>query len=250
MTPDAPRPRLELDLLGGIALRGLDAAEVDRLLAQPKLVALLAYLAVAGAGGRWQRRDHVVGLLWPELDQSHARGALRKSIHILRTALGSDAIRSRGDEELCLSPEVVGCDVVAFGEDIEHSRLARALERYEGELMPGFHLTGCAEFGQWMDDARSDAREQASAAAWALACRLEEDAEHTKAAKWARRSVRYDRDDERKLRRVLTMLDRLGDRAAALRLYDEFARRLEAEFGAKPSAETEAVVAQLRGTPK
>src|SRR5438876_2900399 len=63
VTPDASSVRLELDLLGGIALRGLDAADADRLLAQPKLVALLAYLAVAGAGGRWQRRDHVVVLL-------------------------------------------------------------------------------------------------------------------------------------------------------------------------------------------
>ena len=45
-------------------------------------------------------------------------------------------------------------------------------------------------------------------------------------------------DDERVLRRALTMLDRLGDRAGALRTYDDFARRLRREFDADPSAET------------
>jgi serine/threonine-protein kinase len=44
------------------------------------------------------------------------------------------------------------------------------------------------------------------------------------------------------------MLERVGDRAGALRLFDEFARRLKVDFDADPSAETLAVVARLRAT--
>jgi DNA-binding SARP family transcriptional activator len=58
--------------------------------------------------------------------------------------------------------------------------------------------------------------------------------------------VRYAWDDERALRRAITLLDRLGDRAGALRLYDEFARRLRAEYDAEPSRETLAMAAALR----
>jgi hypothetical protein len=45
----------------------------------------------------------------------------------------------------------------------------------------------------------------------------------------------------------MTMLDRLGDRAGALRVYTEFARRLKKEFEAEPSRETVALAASLRG---
>ena len=43
------RPTPKLFLLGAVELRGGEAAEVDRLLVQPKVVALLAYLSLAGA---------------------------------------------------------------------------------------------------------------------------------------------------------------------------------------------------------
>ena len=49
------------------------------------------------------------------------------------------------------------------------------------------------------------------------------------------------------LRRALTMLDRLGDRAGALRVYDDFASRLRKEFDAEPSDETRTLIARIRG---
>src|SRR5687768_6336039 len=90
---------IELYLLGGIELRGIDREAADRLLAQPKITALLAFLALSPEQ-RPQRRDRIVALLWPELDQGHARTALRKALHMLRTTLGADAVRNRGDEEV------------------------------------------------------------------------------------------------------------------------------------------------------
>ena len=44
----------------------------------------------------------------------------------------------------------------------------------------------------------------------------------------------------------MIMLDRLGDRAGALQVYDEFAKRLRLQMDAVPSAETAALAEALR----
>lgn len=99
----------------------------------------------------------------------------------------------------------------------------------------------------WLDARRDHLRREAGAAVWALAQRLESDAEFTGAGQIARRAVHFSWDDERMLRRALEMLERLGDRSGALRLYDEFARRMRTEYDASPSTETVALVQRLRG---
>lgn len=237
--------RVELLLLGGIELRGIDRKDSDRLLAQPKLTALLAFLALSPEY-RPQRRDRIVGLLWPELDQPHARTALRKAVHALRSSLGPDALRSRGDEEIGLSAPPVSCDAAELQTAAANGRMLRALELYRGELMPGFHLAGCVEFERWLESERGTARETAAASAWGLARTLENESQLTQAGLMAKRAVQYKWDDERVLRRTLTMLTRIGDHAGALRLYDEFAERMRTEFDAKPSPETIALVDSLR----
>src|SRR5579885_2479669 len=47
---------LSIELLGGVELHGVAPDAAERVLVQPKLVALLAYLALAGATRRYQRR--------------------------------------------------------------------------------------------------------------------------------------------------------------------------------------------------
>jgi DNA-binding SARP family transcriptional activator len=239
-----------LALLGGIELRGPDPAAAESVLVQPKHVALLAYLGVetAGSRGRLQRRDYLVSLFWPELDQSHARAALRRVVHNVRSALGPDVLVSRGDEELGLGEHMLSTDVGAFATAIGGQKLARALELYRGELMPGFHLSGCAKFERWLDSRRDTLRQEAAAAAWVLAQRLESEAAFTLAAKAARRAVEFSWDDERILRHALTMLERLGDRSGALRMFEDFSQRMRAEYDAAPSPETVALVNRLRAS--
>ncbi len=74
---------IALRLFGGLELRGSDGLQLDTVLTQPKRVALLAFLAAA-APHRFHRRDTLLGLLWPELDQEHARAALRQALHSRR----------------------------------------------------------------------------------------------------------------------------------------------------------------------
>jgi DNA-binding SARP family transcriptional activator len=235
-----------LYLLGGIGLRdSADKATVDHLLAQSKVVAMLAYLSLCPPG-RFQRRDRLVGLLWPELDQEHARAALRKALHVVRGALGEGVIATRGDEELTVASDQLWCDAAAFAQACDEGALELALDLYEGELMPGFHLPECGEFDAWLEEQRGSLREQAVSAAWALAEILEKDLKRTLAGQWARRAVQYAGTDERVLRRTMQMLDRVGDRAGALRLYADFTKRIRKELDVDPSPETAALASTLR----
>ncbi len=237
--------KTSLRLFGHIECVTPDGLSANGLLSQPKIVAVLALLAVPSIG-RFVRRDTIVGLLWPELDQAHARAALRKAVHATRAALGSEAILARGDEDIALSEHAIWCDASAFIVATDSVALSQALELYRGDLMPGFHLSGAPEFDQWLSGERLAARERAAAASWALAQTLEGTQDFTNAGRYARRAVRLADNDERALRRALVMLVRLGDQAGAVRLFEEFARQLQADLDMKPSAETLRLVGALR----
>src|SRR2546425_2770560 len=78
---------IELRTLGAVDLRDGDGREVRTVVAQPKRLALLVYLAVARPRG-FHRRDTLLALFWPELDQERGRAALRKAAHVVRQGLG------------------------------------------------------------------------------------------------------------------------------------------------------------------
>src|SRR5438132_10048926 len=108
---------IELRLLGRLSLTG-DGREVRTLLGQPRRLAPLAYLAAATPPG-FHRRDSLLALFWPELDQEHARAALRQALHVVRDALGTNAVASRGDEEIGLDCDRASCDVTRFRRAVE-----------------------------------------------------------------------------------------------------------------------------------
>jgi DNA-binding SARP family transcriptional activator len=233
-----------LYLLGGVSLTGVPG-DSEAVVRQSKVVALLACLALAPSG-TFIRRDRVVGLLWPDLDQTHARAALRKTVHCARGVLGEDAIVGRGDEELALASSLLWVDAVDLLASIERGRLARAVELYRGDLMPGFFLSDCNEFDSWLEEQRTSLRDAAVAACWSLAQHLETGNHGTDASKYAKKVTRLDKANERLLRRAMQMLDRLGDRAGALTIYDEFRRRLMKDLEAEPSPETVKLADALR----
>ena len=119
---------IELRTLGTLDLHSAEGRELHSLLAQPKRIALLAYLCVAQPRG-FHRRDTLLGLFWPDSDQEHARTSLRKSLHLLRRALGDAAIVSRGDEEVAVDFQLVSCDTVAFEGKVKANRRFLTLQR-------------------------------------------------------------------------------------------------------------------------
>src|SRR5579859_3989632 len=236
---------IELQTLGGLDLRTTNGRSVRSLLARPKRLALLAYLAVAAPGG-FCRRDTLLGLFWPDLDEDHARAALRKSLHVLRQVLGAAAVTSCGDDEIGVERTVVSCDAALFLEAEAKGRTAEALDWYGGDFLPGFFLSELPEFEQWVEATRQRFRLKASHA-WVRRADEEEQAGRLgEAARCLERALALEPDDERVLRRLAELLGRQGDRAAAVRIYEQFSRRLRTELELEPSAETRALMGRLR----
>jgi serine/threonine-protein kinase len=237
---------IHFQVLGSTELRGPEGNEVLSVLAQPKRTALLSYLAVASPRG-FHRRDKLAALFWPEVDQDHARASLRKTLHFLRKSMGEDAILTRGDEEIGLAWEDFACDAVEFREKLEVGDLEGALELYRGDVLEGFFLPGCSEFERWMEAERERFRRMAADAAWAVAHRFLEAGRITDGERMGQRALSLVGTDENEARRFLEELARAGDRAAAVRFYDQFAQGLRNFLGLEPSAETQAAVKRIRG---
>ena len=236
---------IELRMLGRLSLTAADGREVRTLLGQPRRFALLAYLAAATPPG-FHRRDSLLALFWPELDQEHARTALRQALRVLRTALGSGVLVNRGDEDVGLDFGLVWSDVAAFERASDAGEWLEATDLYRGPLLEGFFISDGPEFERWLESERARLREEAARAARALIEQCESRGNLTTAAHWARRAVELAPNDEALVRRLISVLDQHGDRASALQAYQAFARRLAAEYDAEPAAETQALVAAVR----
>jgi DNA-binding SARP family transcriptional activator/tetratricopeptide (TPR) repeat protein len=212
---------------------------------QPKRLALLTYLLVATPRAP-RRRDVLLALFWPELGEAEGRRALRQALTYLRRTVGDDLIRTSGDE-VDVRPDGIRCDAVELEELLAAGRPADAAALYDGDFLEGFHVSEVSpEFEEWMQRTRlrlrslaADASRQAGEAAEAAGLRSE-------AVRWTRRACELSLDDESAWRRLITALDRVGDRAGALRAYDDVVARLQTEFGIPPAAETVALAEGIR----
>jgi DNA-binding SARP family transcriptional activator/tetratricopeptide (TPR) repeat protein len=231
--------------LGSTELAGPDGRDLLSILARPKLLGLLSYLA-ADNSGPLHRRDTLMGLLWAETDPERSRNALRQSLYHLRRALGEGVLSGRGDDEVGLDNERFWCDVAAFEAAIESGRHEEALELYRGDFLVGFYVSNAPEHERWLEQRRAGLRDKASTAAWSLAEEAESGGEAPVAGRWARRAVAVSPFDEGLVRRLIALLDRLGDRSGAIQEYEAFANRLEDELELEPAPETQALVEAVR----
>jgi DNA-binding SARP family transcriptional activator/TolB-like protein len=232
-------------MLGGISLTDEAGAEVDALLRQPKHVALLAYL-VSPRPGTWHKRDSVLGTFWPEHDQARSRSAFRSALYTLRQHLPENAIRSRGDNDLSVDPQLVASDTARMEELVERGDYAGALACYKGEFLPGIYVADAEGFDQWIEQERRRTRALATRAARQLSEQLEASNDLPGAIDAARRNYDLDRGDEVTARRLISLLDASGDRAQAFAAYEEFRNYVYEAFGVRPSAETVALLDAIR----
>jgi serine/threonine-protein kinase len=232
--------------LGVLDLRAANGREVSAVLRQPKRLALLAYLAISSPR-RYHRRDSLLALFWPELDQEHARAALRRALYFLRGELSAEVIAGRGDEELSVPEAELWCDAAALEAALAAGDPAGALALYHGPLLDGLYVAGAAaEFQDWLDRERLRLAARAALAARTLADRAEREGRLGDAVVSAERELSLAPDDEAALRRYVTLLERSGDPSAALRAYEDFARRLAHDLELAPSDETRALAEGVR----
>lgn len=241
----ATTPEFRFRALGTLDLRNAAGVEVGSLLAQRKRLAVFVYLALAQPRG-FHQRDRLLGLFWAELEEERARNALNKAVHHLRMSLGDEAVQRRGDGEVSLDFGRVECDVHEFERAVREDRLEDALSLYGGDLLPGFYLEDSWEFEQWLERERARLRDLARDAAWTLSERAERAGSIDDAVRWGQRAIGLSPGNEVDFRRYLLLLDRIGDRAGAMREYEAFARELQATYGVEPSPETRQLVEAIQ----
>ncbi len=232
--------------LGLLDVRDASGESVASVVRHHKRLALLAYLALAGEG-RTRSRDSVLSLFWAEADGEHARAALNQTVYAIRAVLGKDVFASRRSD-LGLEAERVVCDAVEFEAALERGDRVAALELYGGDFLPGLFVEGALDLMLWIDQERLRLRRAASAAALSLAeAGAGGLAAQGDVIRWARRGAELSFDMEEAVRRAMTLIAEVGDRAAAISAYEAFANRLAVEMDLAPAPGTRALAARLRG---
>ncbi len=236
---------LTLEAFGALDFRDEASESVPGLLAQPKRSALLAYLVLAHRGS-FCRRDSLLALFWPELDDEGGRHALSQALSFLRRHLSEGVLTSRSTEEVGVDAARVRSDVQAFEAALAADSRGEALTHYRGELLEGLHVAGAAPFTDWVDRERERLREAAAGAAWKHAHALIASGRLVDAERAGQMGLRLVPTDESAVRTFIEALAAGGDRAAALGFYEKFAEILAQELDVDPAQETRAVAERIR----
>ncbi len=240
---------IEFRCLGSLELHDPEVGrEFHSVLAQPKRVALLAYLVLARPRGS-HAREKLFALFWPAADALHARKALDQAVFVLRRGLGAGVVERREDGSVHIDPTRLSCDALHFEEMLEQGRQADAVEFYRGDLLDGFHVDGCRDFERWLEAERRRLRQQVRDATSLLADADLKRGNLVGALRLQRKAADWAPYDEKLLRDRLQLLDRLGDRTGALRAYERFAARLFTDLELDPTEETVALVERIRAQP-
>jgi len=240
---------VELRVLGGVSLRGLQGEDPTAILSHPKRLAVLSYLALV-ASDTFVSRDQLLALFWPDANEGRARNALSQVLHALRTELGEGVVLSRGRREVGLSRDRFQCDAGAFLEAIASGANETALELYSGHLLEGFHLGNSQGFDSWLSVERGRLREMAARAAWAVAHDHLRAGSLVDAERTGQRALGLVCTDESEVRRFIHALALAGDRAGAIQFFERFKQRLAHELDLEPSPRTRELVHRLREAPE
>ena len=164
-----------------------------------KPLSLLVYLA--HSPNRGAPRDHLVELLWGDVDTDAARHALRQTIWYVRRTLGNGVLDTDGD----VVRLAAWCDSDAhdFIRAVDAHDEDKALALYTGDFLPSIAVPGGAEFERWADLERLRLRSIFTRTAEARVLHYLSRGEGRLALPLARRARDADPADERLWRRVL-----------------------------------------------
>jgi DNA-binding SARP family transcriptional activator/tetratricopeptide (TPR) repeat protein len=233
---------LRLMTLGCVALER-DGVRLAGRATQRRRLALL--LLLASGRDRGVSRDKLLAYLWPELDAEHGRASLSQTVYWLRRELGNEAIVG-GIDELSLGVGVLTTDLAEFENAISAENFDRALELYRGPFGDGLFIGGAPEFEHWLDQERRRLAVAWANAMEAVARQAANRGEHSRAAGHWRTLVAADPLNSRLALCLMSALDAVGERAAAIRHAETHSALLRSEMEIEPDPAVVAFVERLR----
>ena len=228
--------------LGTLDLTDEQGRRIDPVVRQPRLVALLCYLALGPGGMR--RRASVIAAFWPEADERRARHSLNQALYSLRRHMGGSVV-SNGPDEIGVDPDQLACDAVECTRLVREGRPDAAVRLYGGEFAAGLSIPGADEFQHWLDCERHRLRNLARDAAVAAADRSAAQGHLDAAVGLLRAAQRWAPHEDSIILRLTDLLESRGDRTGAILALREHSDRLRTELDLGPSAELQSRVHAL-----
>jgi predicted ATPase/DNA-binding SARP family transcriptional activator len=240
-----PRPALAVKALGPLEVsvggRLLDAADWGW--AKPRELFLILLSSPP------KTKEQLGAMLWPDLGDEQLRNALHTALRDLRRALGDRewVLFGRGrykfNAALCHYYDVSEFEsALAAAQRAGPAALAhleRALSLYRGEFLEGSVL------GEWAEERRRELSNRYRAALMATGAAHVAQGQLRRAAGAYERAIARDLFDEEAHRQLMKCLAQLGERARALRHYEELATNLQAHLGIGPAPETARLRSEL-----
>ncbi len=222
-----------------IRLLGTPTIEVDNktiTLERRKSIALLAYIAVTAQP---ISRDMLATLFWPEDDTQHGRRYLRRALACLNETPIRNWIEATRDSVMLKQNDDLWLDTQHFSHlldrDSSLDTLAEAVALYSGDFMSGFTLRDSAEFDNWQS-IHTQIFQQRLITALEQLVTLHIDAQNTaQALVYAQRWRVVDVLHEAAQRQFMRLCAATGQRNTALREFEIYEQRLDAELGISPS---------------
>lgn len=185
-------------------------------------------------------------LFWPEEPERVARRNLTHLLTHLRLALPEGKMLLTTEDMVGLDAQRVWCDVVAFrhftqGNQREIEHLRRAVELYREPFLAGFSLPNSSEFDHWASLERSALEYLYLNALESLIDREQIEQNYEQAIGDTIRYLETDDLAEEMYRKLIVLYASVGDRNAALRIYERCAAVLERELGVSPLPNTRAI---------
>ena len=202
--------------------------------------ALLFYMAAHTAP---VAREQVLALFWPDHDRTSAQQILRTSLYGLRKALG--AALQVSDDTLALAGGVE-VDTRRFESYLtapagDFETLAATLALYRGDFLTGFSVPDAQEFDDWIAATREGYRQLALRGLVMLAQLQVERHDYAAALDALARALALNPLQEDIQRAAMRVEYLSGDRAGAIRRYEQLRRLLDDELGVPPMDETRAL---------
>ncbi len=195
--------------------------------------ALVFYLA---AHSKPLTRDQILAFFFIDHERSAAQQIFRTMLHDLRKQLGDALIVQ--DDTLALANDVF---VDARALEAERRFSETSLQLYRGDFLEGFTLADVPEFEDWVARERERYRALAMRGWMNVAAAYENERDYTHALDALNHALAFDELNEEAQRQALRVQYRNGDRAGAIRRFEQLQKKLDEELGVPPMAETRAV---------